>query len=227
MPHIQQGDSVTELPHSRAWYARLARELGGYRHPWTRVLDGPDPELTFDALLLEYLHPDTRVLEAGCGHGPDAARFSSECARWVAYDWLPELLELARANAPAAEFHLWDGKGEVPTDLRGPFDLIVSRRGPTSVIDHLNAVAAPNARFLYVGPRLDVPRVPERLKSVGWASLGEWCISVQAWMPQWADWQTRCEFMGETARRADWDAYANARGMPYREERYVVLAGQA
>ncbi|CAM3233309.1 hypothetical protein DEDE109153_05840 [Deinococcus deserti] len=36
------------MPHSREWYARLARELGGYRLPWTRVLSGPDPELTFD-----------------------------------------------------------------------------------------------------------------------------------------------------------------------------------
>ncbi|THF68325.1 hypothetical protein E7T06_16810 [Deinococcus sp. Arct2-2] len=29
-------------PHSREWYARLAEELGGYRHPWQRSLDGPD-----------------------------------------------------------------------------------------------------------------------------------------------------------------------------------------
>ncbi|CAM3948565.1 class I SAM-dependent methyltransferase [Deinococcus marmoris] len=217
---------MTDPPHSRAWYARLARELGGCRHPWSRVLDGPNPELTFDALLMEHLRPDTRVLEAGCGHGSDAARFGSQCARWAAYDWVPEILRLARENAPAAEFHLWDGKGEVPTDLRGPFNLIVSRRGPTSVIGHLNAVAAPDAHFLYVGPRLDVPRVPERLAAVGWAMLGEWRVSVRAWIPSWADWQTRCEFMGETASRAAWDAHAGARGMPYQEERYVVLAGR-
>ncbi|CAM3250469.1 Methyltransferase domain-containing protein [Deinococcus saxicola] len=217
---------MTDPPHSRAWYARLAHELGGYRHPWSRVLDGPDPELTFDALLLEHLHPQTCVLEAGCGHGPDAARFGNECARWVAYDRQPELLELACTNAPEAEFYLWDGKGEVPSALSGPFDLIVSRRGPTSVIHHLNAVAAPNARFLYIGPRLDGPRVPERLAAVGWAMLGEWRVSVRAWIPSWADWQTRCEFMGETASREDWDAQAGARGMPYREQRYIVLAGR-
>jgi SAM-dependent methyltransferase len=218
---------VVDRPHSPAWYARLVHELGSYHHPWTRVLDGPDPELTFDALLAEGLHPDTRVLEAGCGHGPDAARFASGCARWAAYDWLPEMLELARNNAPGAEFHLWDGKGEVPAGVRGPFDLIVSRRGPTSVIDHLNVVAAPDARFLYVGPRLDVPRVPGRLAAVGWTVLGEWRVSVRAWTPTWADWQTRCEFMGETATREDWDMHAGARGRAYQEERYVVLAGRA
>ena len=217
---------MTDRPHSRAWYARLAHELGGYCHPWARVLDGPDPELTFDALLAERLHPQTRVLEAGCGHGPDALRFGGHCARWAAYDWLPELLDLARANAPHAEFSLWDGKGEIPTALCGPFDLIVSRRGPTSVIDHLNVVSTPDARFLYVGPRLDVPRVPERLATVGWAVLGEWRVSVRAWIPTWDDWQTRCKFMGETANREDWDAHVGARGRAYREERYVVLAGR-
>lgn len=35
---------------ARERYARLARELGGYFHPWRRVLAGPDPELTFDLL---------------------------------------------------------------------------------------------------------------------------------------------------------------------------------
>ncbi|WP_345454415.1 hypothetical protein [Deinococcus aluminii] len=35
-------------PHSREWYARLSREPGGYRHPWTRVLEAgnrPGPPL--------------------------------------------------------------------------------------------------------------------------------------------------------------------------------------
>lgn len=218
---------MPDIPHSREWYARLARELGGYRHPWTRVLDGPDPELTFDALLLEHLTPETRVLEAGCGHGPDAARFGPSCTRWAAYDREPELLTLARENAPHAEFHLWDGKGGVPEALRGPFDLIVSRRGPTGVIPHLPTVAAAGARFLYVGPHLDVPRVPERLRAVGWAALGEWRVSVRARVPTREDWLLRCEFMGEAARREDWEAKATPRGLSYREERYIVLAGES
>ena len=113
-------------PHSWEWYARLARELGGYRHPWARVLDGPDPELTFDALLAERLGPGGRVLEAGCGHGPDAARFGPRVGRWAAFDMVPELAAQARVNAPHADIHEWTAKGEVPPGLRGPFDLIVS-----------------------------------------------------------------------------------------------------
>lgn len=185
-------------PHSWEWYARLARELGGYRHPWARVLDGPDPELTFDALLAERLGPGGRVLEAGCGHGPDAARFASQVARWAAFDAVPELVTQARGNTPHADIHEWNAKGEVPPGLRGPFDLIVSRRGPTSVIG--------------------------RLAAVGWAVRGEWRVSVRARVSTRQDWGRRCEWMTEPGRVPEWDAHAGPDGLPYREERYVVLA---
>ncbi|WP_245808510.1 hypothetical protein [Deinococcus hopiensis] len=101
----------------------------------------------------------------------------------------------------------------------------MSRRGPTSVILHLPAVTAPGARFLYVGPELEVPRVPERLTAVGWRVLAEYRVSVRAWAPIWEDWATHCEWQGEAARREDWEQRAAARGLAYREERYVVLAG--
>lgn len=165
-------------PHSREWYANLARELGGYRHPWNRRLSGPAPELLFDTMLLALLSPQLRVLEAGCGDGLDARRFGGQAVAWVGYDFVPELLALARQNAPQAEFYEWDGKGEPPATLRIPFDLIVSRRGPTSVIRQLPVLAAPDARFLYVGPRLDVPTVAPRLAEVGWAVLSEARVSV-------------------------------------------------
>lgn len=210
---------MTDVPHSREWSARVARELGGDRHPWNHLLDGPDPEQTFDALLEERLGPGVRVLEAGCGHGPDAARFGRRVARPVAYDRDPGLLDLARRNAPHVEFSLWDGRGEVPGALAGPFDRIVSRRGPTGIIRHLPAVAAPGARFLYV------PGVPERLAAVGWVVHGEWRVSVRAWAPTREDWATRGAWMGEEARRGDWGARATARDLAYREERSVVLAG--
>ncbi|WP_221090121.1 class I SAM-dependent methyltransferase [Deinococcus aquaedulcis] len=216
---------MTERPHSPAWYARLAQERGEYRHPWTRTLDGPDPEQTFDLLLMGQLTAQTRVLEAGCGHGPDATRFGPLAARWVGYDAAPDFLAQAQVQAPGAEFVAWNGKGEVPQALGGPFDLIVSRRGPTSVILRLPELAAPGARFLYVGPRLHVPQVPERLAAVGWPVLGEWQVSVQARVPTREDWATRCAWMQEPGRLGDWDAQAGPQGLLYREERVVVLAG--
>ena len=211
-------------PHSRGWYALQARERGGYFHPWKRILDGPDPETTFTALLEGLLSPAVRVLEAGCGHGPDAARYAAQVARWTVHDRQPELLELAAANAADATVVLWDGRGSLPAGLRGPHDLIVSRRGPTSVIPHLPTVAAPGARFLYVGPGLDVPQVGTRLADIGWAMLGEWRERVRAWLPSEADYRLRCEFMNMAPNPSVWQQEATERGLSYFEERYTVLA---
>lgn len=211
-------------PHSRGWYALQARERGGYVHPWRRVLDGPEPENTFAALLESLLGPAVRVLEAGCGHGPDAARYAAQVECWTAYDRQPELLELAAANAPAAKLVLWDGRSGIPAGLEGIFDLIVSRRGPTSIIPHLPALAGPGARFLYVGPRMDVPEVPLRLAEIGWTVLGEWRERVRGWLPSEADYLLHCEFMNLTPDPSVWRREATGRGLPYFEERYTVLA---
>lgn len=211
-------------PHSREWYALQARERGGYFHPWKRALDGPKPETTFTSILKSLLGPTVRVLEAGCGHGPDAARYASRVARWTAYDRQPELLALARANAPEARFGLWDGRGPVPAELSGPFDLICSRRGPTGVIPHLPSLAAEGARFLYVGPGLEVPQAEARLAEVGWAILAEWRERVRGWLPTQEDYRLRCEFMNVVPDPVLWKREATERGLPYFEERYTVLA---
>lgn len=211
-------------PHSRAWYAEQARTRGGYVHPWTKSLDGPDPEGLFDTLLAGLLHPGARVLEAGCGHGPDAVRFGAGVGHWTGYDRQPELLGLARQNAPDARFVLWDGRGEVPAELHGPFDLIVSRRGPTGVVPHLPALAAPEARYLYVGPGWDVPRHRERLAVIGWRPLFEAHTRTRAWLPSPSDYALMCEFNSLEADPAHWAAHTTPRGLPYFEERVTVLA---
>ena len=214
---------MSPKPHSRAWLAEVAVRHGGYRHPWTCTLDGPDPEEVFDGLLDRLLTSSPRVLEAGCGHGPDALRYRARAARWVGYDYSLELLALARKNAPDAEFVLWDGKAPPPAELDPPFDLIVSQRGPTSVISHLPALAAPDARFLYVGPGWDVPQARERLAYIGWPALGEWRSRVRAWLPTREDYALMCEFNRLEPDELHWAANLTPRGLPYFEERLTLL----
>ena len=59
---------------------------------------------------------------------------------------------------------------------------------------------------------------------MGWTVLGEWQVSVRAVVPSWEDWVTRCRFMDEAARPEEWAAQATAQGLPYHEERHIVLA---
>ncbi len=83
-------------PHSRAWYARLAAETGRYEYPWTQVLSAPGGETLFDTLLDEFLTPERRVLEAGCGHGRDAHKYAHRVRSYTGYDFTPVYVTRAR-----------------------------------------------------------------------------------------------------------------------------------
>ncbi len=211
-------------PPSRERYVVLARELSTAAHPWKRHIDGPDPELIYDALLSNLLAGGMWVLEAGCGDGRDAARFGSYAAAWTGYDRDEALIKIARQQAPQGAFTTWNGEGELSMLLRGPYDLIVSRRGQRSVIDHLPAVAAPEARFLWVGPAPQPSSVPEQLSNVGWQVLGEWRNRVRAWLPSEDADRARSASLGEPHDPERWQRDAEERGRAYWEERLTVLA---
>jgi SAM-dependent methyltransferase len=147
------GDSSLPKPHSRAWYETRGAD---YVYPWRQVLLGVSGESLFDDVLSRQLTKDCVVLEAGCAGGRDTQRFAPEVHHWVGYDFVSRFLLTARArNIPNASFVTWHSSKEVlPQAMpkRVPFDLIVSRRGPTSVIRHLSQIAAKHSRFIYVGP---------------------------------------------------------------------------
>jgi len=145
-------------PHSRAWYAQLAAETGAYKYPWTQVLSAPSGEILFDGLLEELLTPERHVLEAGCGHGRDAQRYAHRVGSYTGYDFTSAFVARARWNVPQAEFVLWDSSREpTPETFKRRFDLVVSRRGPTSVILHLRELCVPDAYVLLALPRFTAP----------------------------------------------------------------------
>ena len=150
-------------PHSKAWYAKLAAETGVYDHPWTQELSAPGGELLFDALLEELLTPEINVLEAGGGHGRDAKRYAPQVRSYTGYDFTPVYVEHARQNAPQAEFVVWDSKREPAPEFGRRFNLVVSRRGPTSVIPYLPELCAPGAKVLCIHPQDGEARVKKRL----------------------------------------------------------------
>ena len=122
-------------PHSREWYAAIP---GDYVLPWKQDLLGVSGETMFVALLEQHILAAKSVLEAGCAGGRDAALYAPKVKSWMGYDFAPQFLETARARQlPNATFIDWDSGHEgIPNDIsaRAPFDLIFSRRGPTSVI---------------------------------------------------------------------------------------------
>lgn len=195
------------------------------------MLSAPSGETLFDILLEELLTPESHVLEAGCGHGRDARRYAHRVGSYTGYDFTPEYVKRARQNAPQAEFVLWDSSREpVPEHLKGRFDLVMSRRGPTSVILHLPESCVSGASVLCVHPDDGSveARIKERLAGVGLAPTAQWQVRIKGFLPTLEDFVFYSRFHGDErtseALHAQWDEEAETRGFPMEERRYIYLA---
>ncbi|GEM47358.1 class I SAM-dependent methyltransferase [Deinococcus cellulosilyticus] len=217
------------LPHSREWYQALASNQGQYAYPWKQVLSAPGGEDWFSHLLEQSLSSEKRVLEAGCAHAPDARRFAHLTASWTGYDWMEGFLVEARKHVPGGHFVCWDGKSDVPDGLKGAYDVLVSRRGPTSFLNHIKTFAAPGAHMLCVYPTEDIrTKVLHQLEQVQADVLGEWTFRTRGFLPEFQDFLLYQRWHGDSHSEAEleqtWDSQATPAGFPILEERYVVQA---
>ncbi len=213
---------------SKAWYANLAAETGVYEYPWTQVLSAPSGEELFDALLENLLTPELRVLEAGCGHGRDAKRYAPRVQSYTGYDFTPAYIERAGKDVPQAEFVVWDSSREpLPEHFKKRFNLVVSRRGPTSVIPHLPELCVPDAQVLCIHPESGAARVTERLAQAGLEPEAEWHVRVRGFLPTQQDFVAYRQFHGDERTLeeldAEWDEGKEAEGFPLEEQRYLYL----
>ena len=203
---------------------------GDYVLPWKQDLLGVSGEEMFVALLEQHISPAKSVFEAGCAGGRDAALYAPKVESWLGYDFAPQFLETARARQlPNATFVDWhSGREDIPNDIsaRAPFDLIFSRRGPTSVIRHLPALAAADSTFLYVGPRgADLlEEIVAKLASVNWQVTWSAVVMARGFLPSFEEYTLYNEFGALPVSRDAFDAVATARGFPITETKCVVVA---
>lgn len=221
---------MTCKPHSREWYTQLAAATGVYEYPWTQILKAPGGETLFDMLLEELLTPECHVLEAGCGHGRDAHKVVQRVRSYTGYDFIPEFVKRARQNVPQAEFVRWDSSREpAPERLKGRFDLVLSRRGPTSVIQHLRELCTPGASVLciHADDGTVEERVRERLAQVGLAPDAQWQVRIRGFLPTLADFISYGRFHGDArtleALYVQWAEGAVRQGFPIEEKRYIYM----
>ncbi len=201
-----------------------------YAHPWKQELLEVSGETIFDTFLERHVSPAKSVLEAGCAGGRDAALYAPKVKSWLGYDFTPQFLETARARQlPNATFVDWHSRSDdIPAAIsdRAPFDLIVSRRGPTSVIQHLPALAASDSHFLYVGPRgADLlEEIVAKLESVNWQVTWSAVVMARGFLPTFEEYTLYNEFGALPVSRVAFDAVATARGFPIVETKCVVVA---
>lgn len=193
------------------------------------MLSAPGGEDWFSFLLERTLSPEKRVLEAGCAHGPDAQRFSHLAASWTGYDWMEDFLVQARSKVPQGNFVCWDGKTDIPETLKGDYDLLVSRRGPTSFLNHIQKFAVAGTEILCIYPTEEIrTKVLQQLDQAGAGVLGEWTFRTRGHLPELQDFLLYQRWHGDLRSEAEleqaWYSQRTGSGWPMVEERYMVQA---
>jgi SAM-dependent methyltransferase len=164
------------MPNYQEKMDELARTQGGYFYPWRSVIASGDGESAYTAMVRAALDTDLVVVEAGCGHGPDIPLFAARVHRYIAYDYSPGLIDIAREQVRAlslhnTEIHLVDSDadrgGQIPA-ADASADLIVSRRGPTNFIRDARRVLKKGGRMIQLNPMDWIPDwnrdLPTRLR---------------------------------------------------------------
>lgn len=121
----------------RDWYERVAARDGGYVRTWASTREGRSGEDAFEELLRSLLAPHLRVLDAGCGSGDFTLRVAPRVRHVIGFDYANGMIRAAQANLVrsgarnAAFVHA--SSRDLPFEPAS-FDLIYSRRGPTSIL---------------------------------------------------------------------------------------------
>lgn len=127
---------------SQEWYNQIAISNGGYKSDAKYIRKGLSGEIYFENELKRILPKTSSVLDIGCGHGEFTLEMSKYCQNIVGGDNAEELLKIANHLKDEGvynnvEFSFAWTKGTMPFDHES-FDLIYSRRGPTSIVKYGN-----------------------------------------------------------------------------------------
>lgn len=125
---------------STDWYDKIAKRNKGYKSDAHYQRVGISGEEIFEKELIILLKTHDHVLDIGCGHGEFTLKMSEYTQNIVGVDNSKELLKIANNLKDTSDKnnvtfkYAWT-KGEFDFE-DDSFDLIYSRRGPTSIVNH-------------------------------------------------------------------------------------------
>lgn len=123
------------------WYDQIAKQLGGYVQNWTHEVKGLSGEQVFENTLKQVINPEMYVLDAGCGHGDFTMKWVNQCRQIIGIDNSIEMINIAQqqtldnSSIRNVQFIHASTKDGLPFNEQ-TFDIIYSRRGPTSIIQY-------------------------------------------------------------------------------------------
>ncbi|SFL76686.1 23S rRNA (guanine745-N1)-methyltransferase [Paenibacillus sp. 1_12] len=132
------------------WCNRLAEQTGKYEYPWNAIIEGAAAEDIFCEELAKVVRG--KALEVGCGHGVFANRWASQAEEVVGYDMTEGFLLTAEQNRkPNVRFVLGNTKEGLPFKDH-EFDLIYTKKGPTSWYPEANRILKPGGHLCSLHP---------------------------------------------------------------------------
>jgi SAM-dependent methyltransferase len=177
------------IPHSAAWYDRLASMQKGYFYNWHSHIDPWHGEDFFRILLDKHLRPSMDVLEIACAQGELTLSIAASCRSVAGYDRTGEYIHLAQKTAQErgitnATFIQHDsspevngGRAHMPVPDQ-TVDFLVCSKGPFHWIEDARRVGRPGAVLLML--------VPDATPLTPWTTLLPEPLRWQESDPDWA-----------------------------------------
>lgn len=157
-----------------AWYNGIALKNGGYRSGARYSVRGVSGEDVFRARLIQLLPACGDVLDAGCGHGDFTLEMAGYAGYVCGFDFAVEMIRAAERlreeeQTENVEFACATTKEPLPY-REAQFDLIYSRRGPLSIIDHPRLLKSGGLLMGIHGEGLSTDDLRQRLDENGFGA---------------------------------------------------------
>lgn len=156
------------------WYDMIARRNGGYQSNALFTVEGLSGERVFEERLIQLIPQCEAVLDAGCGHGEFTLAMAQYAKTLTAFDFSRELITIAKSLQ--ADMNMQDKTRFVYATTKerlpfadGEFDLVYTRRGPTSILNHSRILRSGGMIMGIHSSGLD--RVQERLEQNGFIDV--------------------------------------------------------
>jgi SAM-dependent methyltransferase len=155
------------------WYDMIARKNGGYKSNAVFTVGGLSGETVFEERLISLLPSFNSVLDAGCGHGEFTLKMAKHTANIIGLDNSVELVKIAELikqqyQTDNVKFIIVSTKRELPFKDE-QFDLVYTRRGPTSILDHIRIIRP--CGIVFGIHSADMDRVKEKLETNGYIDI--------------------------------------------------------
>lgn len=132
------------------WCNQLAAKTGKYEYSWRSICEGQSAEDILTEQLSSMLHG--RVLDVGCAHGEYTSQWADHATEVIGYDMTEGFIATANRNRKSNVRYVTGRTREGLPFEDDYFDLVYTKKGPTSWYKEGNRIVRPGGKLLMLHP---------------------------------------------------------------------------